>query len=403
MARIGARLTQQIASGPGTLITPYLKMNYLQGIGGGDHAEIGGVVFGTGGYGQAFQVGGGATGTLGKSFSGVRRSMWRGRPTVRQRRLRRMVVQRMACATSSEGARFCNFRRRSSDATFCARRDMRLFEPLGTLGMGIEVLKAAARLDDADGIEPISPASVPRGEGLRPMLQPGRKHRLEQYDKETSTARYLLVDGAWFVCFVVTGISLEDARAIARQTNPMVEWSTLNFHRGGRARAERDVPRPRRKIGTSPSADRAHAVDGPPATHWGSGMVAEANGLAAAILIAHLAVIAFNLLGLIAIPLGALLGWRFVRVRWWRLVHLGLLAVVALQALAGRACILTILHDELTGGGHRPEPLIMAFVNRMIFWPLPLWAFTAIYVVVWLYVLALWWIVPPTARTSSFK
>jgi outer membrane autotransporter protein len=69
MARIGARLTQQIVAGQGTLITPYLKMNYLQGIGGGDHEEIGGVVFGTGGYGQAFQVGGGATGTLGKSFS----------------------------------------------------------------------------------------------------------------------------------------------------------------------------------------------------------------------------------------------------------------------------------------------------------------------------------------------
>ncbi len=69
MARIGARLTQQIVAGRGTLITPYLKVNYLQGIGGGDHEEIGGVVFGTGGYGQAFQVGGGATGTLGKSFS----------------------------------------------------------------------------------------------------------------------------------------------------------------------------------------------------------------------------------------------------------------------------------------------------------------------------------------------
>jgi hypothetical protein len=132
-------------------------------------------------------------------------------------------------------------------------------------------------------------------------------------------------------------------------------------------------------------------------------MVAEANGLAAAVLIAHLAVIAFNLLGLIVIPLGALLGWRVVRVRWWRLVHFGLLAVVALQALAGRACILTILQDELTGADHRPEPMIMAFVNRMIFWPLPLWAFTAIYVVVWLYVLALWWIVPPTARTSTSR
>jgi hypothetical protein len=95
--------------------------------------------------------------------------------------------------------------------------------------MGIEVLRAAAGLDDTEGIERFL-ASVPRSEGLRPMLQPGRKHRLEQYDKETRTARYLLVDGVSFVCFVVTGISLDDARAIARQTDPMVEWSTPNFH-----------------------------------------------------------------------------------------------------------------------------------------------------------------------------
>src|SRR5579859_5569823 len=100
---------------------------------------------------------------------------------------------------------------------------------MGTLSMGIEVLRAAARLEDAEGIERFL-ASVPRSEGLRPMLQPGRKHRLEQYDKDTRTARYLLVDGVGFVCFVVTGVSLEDARAIARQTDPMVEWSTPNFH-----------------------------------------------------------------------------------------------------------------------------------------------------------------------------
>ena len=95
--------------------------------------------------------------------------------------------------------------------------------------MGIEVLRAAALLDDAEGIARFL-ATVPNGEGLRPMLQPGRKHRLEQYDKESRTARYLLVDGVWFVCFVITGISLDDAKAVARQTDGMVEWSTPQFH-----------------------------------------------------------------------------------------------------------------------------------------------------------------------------
>jgi hypothetical protein len=126
-------------------------------------------------------------------------------------------------------------------------------------------------------------------------------------------------------------------------------------------------------------------------------MVSETNLLAETVLIAHLVVIAFNVFGLIVIPLGGWRRWGFVRMRSWRLLHLGLLAVVALQALVGRACILTILQDTMVGAETR-TPLIMGFVNRVIFWPLPLWAFAAIYVLVCVYAAALWWIVPPTSR-----
>lgn len=123
---------------------------------------------------------------------------------------------------------------------------------------------------------------------------------------------------------------------------------------------------------------------------------------AAAVLAAHLVVIGFNLFGLVAIPLGGWRGWGFVRVRWWRLLHLGSLAVVAVQALFGRACFLTLWQDELSGGVAEP-PLIMRWVNSVIYWPLPIWAFTAAYVAVFIYVLALWKLVPPAPnpRPSS--
>jgi len=52
-----------------------------------------------------------------------------------------------------------------------------------------------------------------------------------------------------------------------------------------------------------------------------------------AVLTIHVAVIAFNVLGLIAIPLGGLLDWRFVWAYWWRALHLALLAIPALQPL----------------------------------------------------------------------
>jgi hypothetical protein len=122
--------------------------------------------------------------------------------------------------------------------------------------------------------------------------------------------------------------------------------------------------------------------------------------LGRSILALHLAVIAFNVAGLVVIPLGAKLGWRFVRIRWLRLAHLGSLAVVALQAALGRACFLTVWQSEATGGG-RADPLIMRVVNSVIFWPLPIWVFTALYLAVFAYVLALWWRVRPDPILSS--
>jgi len=114
------------------------------------------------------------------------------------------------------------------------------------------------------------------------------------------------------------------------------------------------------------------------------------------VLAVHLAVIAFNVFGLVAIPLGGALGWRWVRILWWRALHLGSLALVALQAVLGRACFLTDWQDTLSGGGAH-DPLIMRWVNALIYWPLPMWAFTAGYVAVFAYVAALWWFVRPSS------
>jgi len=112
------------------------------------------------------------------------------------------------------------------------------------------------------------------------------------------------------------------------------------------------------------------------------------------VLAIHLAVIAFNVLGLVVIPLGAARGWGWVRILWWRVLHLASLAAVALQAILGRACFLTDWQGALTGGDAH-DPLILRWVNSLIYWPLPMWAFTVGYVAVFAYVAALWWFVRP--------
>jgi hypothetical protein len=99
--------------------------------------------------------------------------------------------------------------------------------------------------------------------------------------------------------------------------------------------------------------------------------------LAEAVLALHGGVILFNLLGLVAMPLGGWRGRRFVRGFWWRVSHVAAMSAVAVQAVAGRACFLTLWAGR--------TPLIMGWVDRAIFWPLPVWVFAAAYVVLFLY------------------
>ena len=120
---------------------------------------------------------------------------------------------------------------------------------------------------------------------------------------------------------------------------------------------------------------------------------------ATSILAIHLLIIAFNVAGCVLVPIGALLGWRWVREFWWRAAHLASLAAVALQALLGRACFLTIWQADLVHPGH-VQPLIASWIDRLIYLPLPLWVFAAAYLVVFAYVVALWIWVRPCRRAK---
>lgn len=120
--------------------------------------------------------------------------------------------------------------------------------------------------------------------------------------------------------------------------------------------------------------------------------------LADLVLALHVAVIVFNVFGLIAVPLGAWRGWRFVRVFWWRALHLASLGAVALQAAFGQACFLTLWQRELEGAA-ADRPLIQGWIESVIYWPLPLWLFALMYAGVLIYAIALWFWVRPGSRS----
>ena len=64
VVRAGARLVRPFETDDGKRVTPYLKVNVLQGFADGGSIDVGGVAFDTGQYGTAIQMGGGATGRL---------------------------------------------------------------------------------------------------------------------------------------------------------------------------------------------------------------------------------------------------------------------------------------------------------------------------------------------------
>ena len=116
--------------------------------------------------------------------------------------------------------------------------------------------------------------------------------------------------------------------------------------------------------------------------------------LAQSILAIHLLVIVFNLAGLVVIPLGAKRGWAFVRAPIWRLLHAGSWATVALQAILGQACFLTVWQADASVGEASAEPLVARWINALIYWPLPLWVFAILYCAAFAYVLILFRLVP---------
>ena len=126
--------------------------------------------------------------------------------------------------------------------------------------------------------------------------------------------------------------------------------------------------------------------------------------MAQGILGVHLVIILFNVFGLVVIPLGAWRHWHWVSILWWRVLHLLALFVVALQAALGRACFLTIWQSQLQeAAGHSGyrAPFIQIWIDHLLFWNLPMAFFTVVYVLVFVYVVILWWKVPPLRKNTQ--
>ena len=121
--------------------------------------------------------------------------------------------------------------------------------------------------------------------------------------------------------------------------------------------------------------------------------------LANAVLIIHAAFVAFVVLIIPFIYIGKASNWRWTRIYWLRIAHLIGICIVAAQSWAGVICPLTTLEmwlrensDLATYSGG----FIEHWLQRLIYWDLPAWAFIALYSLFALLVIFTWYVVPPT-------
>jgi hypothetical protein len=117
------------------------------------------------------------------------------------------------------------------------------------------------------------------------------------------------------------------------------------------------------------------------------------------LVVVHFAIVLYIVGGLLAVWAGAALGWRWVRDPWFRYSHLAAIAYVAAEGLLGIACPLTVWEDLLRGGA-RPDSFVGRWVQRLLYYDAPEWAFTAAYVAWALATLATLRLVPPRRRAA---
>ena len=125
--------------------------------------------------------------------------------------------------------------------------------------------------------------------------------------------------------------------------------------------------------------------------------------LADIVVILHGAYVAFVLFGLVAVFVGFLLRWGWVRNIWFRLIHLAMILIVAFEALMGILCPLTTLENYLrnqAGETVRSGSFMGQAVHELLFYEAPPWLFTCGYCAFAALVLSTFVIVPPK-RISS--
>lgn len=120
--------------------------------------------------------------------------------------------------------------------------------------------------------------------------------------------------------------------------------------------------------------------------------------LADTVLGLHLVLVAFVVGGLVAVPVGHAVGWRWVDAFWFRVVHLAIIGIVVAESWFDVTCPLTAWERGLRVHAHEVvsgRDFISDWMQRLLYIDAPPSVFVAAYTAFGLAVAATWWRWPP--------
>ena len=120
--------------------------------------------------------------------------------------------------------------------------------------------------------------------------------------------------------------------------------------------------------------------------------------LADAVAVLHFAYVGFVVVGLLMILMGIVLKWQWIRNRWFRIVHLTMIGIVAVEAVLNITCPLTTLEKywrAKAGDAVYAGSFIGDLVDSILFIDAPEWIIRVGHLVFAMIVFSTLWLAPP--------
>jgi Protein of Unknown function (DUF2784) len=120
------------------------------------------------------------------------------------------------------------------------------------------------------------------------------------------------------------------------------------------------------------------------------------------VVIVHLVFAGFVLIGFLLLVVASIFGWAWTYGKRFRIGHLLCIVFVALEALLGVTCPLTVLENQLLRAAGRcgyDRSFAGQLANQLLFYDAPEWVFTLTYVTL-AFLSLLAFLIPPLLRKN---